>query len=109
MCKKKIQKQKIDKMTLRWCFLQLSRDLTSDFVPLLSEWVTFDLLFPDCITPTGNVPHRKLTSQVEHCEYHAVSLLNLLINYRANNKSVPQEHINNYVKNEEKKTKKRRR
>ena len=34
------QKQKLGKRNLRWCFLQLPRDLPSDFVPLLSERVT---------------------------------------------------------------------
>ena len=33
----------LQKMVCRWCFLQLSRDLPNDLVPLLSERVT-DLL-----------------------------------------------------------------
>ena len=33
------QKQYIDNMTARWCFLQLSRDLHCDVARLLSEWV----------------------------------------------------------------------
>ena len=42
----KSPKQSVDKMTPRWCFFQLSRDLHSDFVPLLSERVTFNRLTP---------------------------------------------------------------
>ena len=34
------EKQYTDKMTARWCFLQLSRDRPTDGIPLLSEQVT---------------------------------------------------------------------
>ena len=33
-------------MTPVCCFLQLSRDLSSDFVTLLSEWVTYNIYMP---------------------------------------------------------------
>ena len=54
-------------MTPRWYFHQLSRDLRSDFVPLLSERVTFiDVL--NCWT------QNKLTSELLHRQQ--IDLLN---------------------------------
>ena len=44
-------------MTPRWCFLQVPRDLPSDFVSLLSEWVT-------------NVVSRKIRTRSQWKEGH---------------------------------------
>ena len=58
----KSKKQYIDTMTPRWCFIQLFRDLPSDVVPVLSEWViyaTFQLVSLFCHSTNEQLVYKK--------------------------------------------------
>ena len=59
-------------MTLGWCFLQLSRDLPSDFGTLLSEWVTYRLLLPSGTTPASAKSENKTAGRGRKGQFKSI-------------------------------------